>query len=155
AGANGLFGIDVVDGVSSAALFQVTQGVGASFQTVDVIATAGKYIAQLTDLGFPADFSQVWMIGTGNRQVVTQIVIGQGSSTGRVVFDVPSSGSYVINVLAQTGAGQQYGLYGFNLSAAPPAPVVTLTASASTVVSGGHVTLTWSSTDATSCTGSD
>jgi hypothetical protein len=155
AGANGLFGIDLLEGSSSNALFQITQGVGASFQTVDIIATAGKYVAQLTDLGFPADFSQVWMIGTGNRQVLTQIVIGQGSSTGRVVFDVPTTGSYVINVLAQVGAGQHYGLYGFNLVAAPPAPVVTLAASASSIVSGGHVTLTWSSTDATSCTASD
>jgi hypothetical protein len=82
AGANGLFGIDLVDAGSGATVFQTTQGVGASFQTVDVVASAGKYVAQLTDLGFPANFSQVWLIGTGNRQVLTQIVIGQGSPTG-------------------------------------------------------------------------
>jgi hypothetical protein len=155
AAANGLFGIDLVNPVTSTTVFQTTQGVGASFQTVDVVASAGRYVAQLTDLGFPADFSQVWLVGTGNRQVLTQIVIGAGSSTGRVVFDVPSAGTYVINILAQVGPSQQYGLYGFNLVAAPPAPTVTLTSSASAVDTGGKVTLTWSSTDATSCTASD
>ena len=71
------------------------------------------------------------------------------------MFDVPSDGTYVINVLAQIGAGQHYGLYGFNLTAAPPAPVVTLTASAGTIDSGAKATLTWTSTDASSCTASD
>jgi hypothetical protein len=158
AGANGLFGIDLVDAASGSTVYQTTQGVGASFQTIDVVASAGKYVAQLTDLGFPANFSQVWLIATGNRQVLTQVVIGQGSSSERWVFDVPSNGKYVINVLAQVGQslqfGQQYGLYGFNLVSAPAAPVVTLTSNASSVVSGSHVTLTWTSTDATSCTAS-
>jgi len=154
-GSDGLFGIDLVDNGTTATVYQATQGVGAAFQTVDVVASAGKYVANLTDLGFPADFSQVWLVGTGHRQVLTQIVIGQGSRDGHVVFDVPSDGSYVINVLAQTGAGQQYGLYGFNLSTAPSAPTVTLTASATTIDAGSHVTLTWSSTDATLCTASD
>jgi hypothetical protein len=154
AGANGLFGIDLVN-ASGTAVFQTTQGVGASFQTVDVVASAGKYVVQLTDLGFPANFSTVWLIGTWNRRVGTQIVVGQGSSTGRAVFDVPSAGTYVFNVLAQTAAGQQYGLYGFNLAAAPAAPTVTLSSSTSAVNAGGKVTLTWSSTDATSCTASD
>ena len=150
--ASGLFGIDLTGPNGSEPPYEITQGVGAAFRstTVDIVASGGSYVANLTDLGFPANFSQVWFIGTRGQSVVAQII-----GSNHVSFNVPSSGTYVINVLAQVGAGQHYGLYGFNLAPAPPAPVVSLNASASSVVSGGHVTLTWSATDATGCTASD
>ena len=155
AGDSGLFGIDLLGPGSGGTVFQTTQGVGALLQTVDIVAVAGKYVAQLTDLGFPANFGQLRLIGTGNRQVLAQLAIDQQSRTGKVVFDVPSAGAYVINVLAQVGSGEHYGLYGFTLATAPPAPVVTLTSSVSNVNVGEHATLTWTSTDAAGCTASD
>jgi hypothetical protein len=60
----------------------------------------------------------------------------------------------VLSVLAQVGPSSNYGLYGLNLAAAPPAPTVTLTSSAASVTNGQSATLTWSSTNATSCTAS-
>jgi hypothetical protein len=149
AGASSLFGVDfgVVGSLDS--VFEITQGVGAAFrsQTVDIIQSGGQYVAQLTDLEFPAKLAQVWLIGTRGQSVVTQII-----GTGKVAFGVPSSGTYVINVLAQVAAGTHYGLYGLNLDVAPPVPTVTLTASPTNINSGETVTLTWSSTNANTCT---
>jgi hypothetical protein len=149
ANASGLFGIQLAESNSPTVVYEITQGVGAAFrsQTVDIISSGGSYVAQLTDLGFPADLAQVWLIGTRGQSVVTQIIGG-----GKVVFGVPMTGTYVINILAQVAPNSHYGLYGWSLDVAPPAPTVTLKSSASSINSGDSVTLTWSSTDASSCT---
>ena len=148
ANASGLFGVQLTEANSPSVVYEITQGVGAAFrsQTVDIISSGGSYVAQLTDLGFPVDLSQVWLIGTRGQSVVTQIIGG-----GKVVFGVPMSGTYVINILAQVAPSSHYGLYGWSLDVAPPAPTVTLTSSTSAVNSGDSVTLSWSSTDANSC----
>jgi hypothetical protein len=148
ANASGLFGVELTVPNTPNTVYAITQGVGAAFrsQTVDIISSGGSYVAQLTDLEFPAKFAQVWLIGTRGQSVVTQIIGG-----GKVVFGVPMSGTYVINILAQVAETSHYGLYGWSLDVAPPIPTVTLTSSASAVNSGESVTLTWSSTDATSC----
>jgi len=49
---------------------------------------------------------------------------------------------------------QGAGSYAISVAASPPAPTVTLTASATSVVTGGTVTLNWSSQNATGCTAS-
>ena len=72
---------------------------------------------------------------------------------GKTSFAVNTAGTYVINVLAQVGNGQHYGEYGIQLQQAPP-PTASLSALPTSVSAGGTTKLTWSSTNASSCTAS-
>jgi len=145
----GLFGVTIAGPGSSATAYQTTQGVGALFSSQTVtVTTAGSYDFNLTDFAFPASFSNLALIATSGNTVVGSIF-----NAGQLQLTL-ASGTYVLSVLAQVGPSVNYGLYGLNLAPAPPAPTVTLTASASSVTSGQSATLTWSSTNATSCTAS-
>ncbi len=150
ASAAGLFGIELLVEPSGNPAYEATQGVGAAFQSQSVdIAAAGSYLLTFADLGFPADFNQIWLIVTQGPSVVGQVVGG-----GSVIFNVTTPGTFVLNVLGQTGAGVNYGLYGLDLAIAPPLPTITLTATPGSIISGQSVTLNWSTTNATSCTAS-
>jgi hypothetical protein len=147
--ANGLFGVQVAAQTSGVSAFETTQGVGALFssQTVNV-ATAGSYDVTLTDLGFPASFTNLAVIATRGDSAVAQI-FGAGKVTVAA-----TSGTYVLNVLAQVGTGVDYGLYGLQMAPTPPPPTLTLTASANSVTSGAAVALTWNSVGTSTCSAS-
>jgi hypothetical protein len=145
----GLFSVTIAGPGSSATAYQTTQGVGALFSSQTVtVPSGGSYDLTLTDFAFPAGFSNLALIATSGNTVAGSIF-----NTGQLQLSL-TSGTYVLSVLAQVGPSANYGLYGLNLAPAPPAPTVTFTASASSVASGQSATLTWSSTDATSCTAS-
>jgi hypothetical protein len=147
--ANGLFGVTVSAAGSGVVVYQAVQGVGALFSSQNVnVTTAGAYDLDLTDFGFPAAMSNLAVIATSGDTVVTTI-FGAGQATVNLM-----PGPYTLSVLAQVGPSANYGLYGLNLDLAPPAPTVTLTASATSVASGMSAMLTWSATNATSCTAS-
>ncbi len=150
AGANdSLFGVDLVSATTSATVLNATQGVGALFSSTPVqITTPGSYLLQATDLQFPDALSNFYVILTGGQSVVAQVLLG-----GQTTFNVNAAGTYVLNVLTQPASGQHYGQYGLSLTQ-PAAPTATLTASPTTVSSGGTTKLTWSSTNATACTAS-
>jgi hypothetical protein len=95
-------------------------------------------------LGFPAKFNTLALIITRGQGIVGQIFGG-----GAITFTVAAPGTYVLNALAQVGSGLSYGLYGLRLA---PAPTATLTAGASSISAGQSTTLTWGSSNATSCT---
>ncbi len=149
--ANSLFGAELAATGSGAPALEITQGVGALFSSSQTtISNTGSYLLQVSDLGFPAPFSAFTVILTSG-----QTVVGQFGGSGSKIFSVPTSGSYVVNVLANVaGNGADYGLYGVNLDVAPAAPTATLATSSTSIVSGGTVTLTWSSAGAASCTAS-
>ena len=145
----GLFGVTITGPGSSAIVYQTTQGVGALFSSQTVtVTTAGSYDLNLVDFMFPASFTNLALIATSGDTVVGSIF-----SAGQLKLNL-TAGTYVLSVLAQVGLNANYGMYGLNLAPAPAAPTVTLTSSASSVASGKSATLTWSSTDATSCTAS-
>ena len=145
----GLFGVTIAGPGPSATAYQTTQGVGTLFSSQTVtVTTAGNYDLSLTDFGFPANFSSLGLIATNGNTVVGSIF-----SAGQLQLNL-AAGSYVLSVLAQTAPMSNYGLYGMYLAPAPPVPTVTLTSSAASVTSGQSATLTWSSTNATSCTAS-
>lgn len=145
----GLFGVTISGPGSSATAFQTTQGVGALFSSQTVtITSAGAYDLTLTDFAFPASFSNLALIATSGNTVTGSIF-----SAGQLSLNL-TAGTYVLSILAQVGPSANYGLYGLALAAAPPAPTVTLTSSASSVTNGESATLTWSSTNATSCSAS-
>jgi hypothetical protein len=150
---NGLLGLAVEPG-SGPNAFQATQAVGSLFNAIPLyVQTAGTYGVTLTDLGFPAAFSSLSVLGTqGNAQIgqVTTGGAGVGGS-GTFTFSAPAAGSYVLNVLAQDGATVHYGLYGLE---AGLVPTVTLTPGAVSVGGAQDVTLSWTSTNATGCAAS-
>jgi hypothetical protein len=146
ASADGLFGVQLSSQASGSILYETTQGVGALFSSQSVtFDAAGIYDLTATDLMFPASFSSLAVIATQGNSVA-----GEVFGSGQLVIDA-QPGTYVLNVLAQVGTKADYGLYGLQLAAAPPAPTVTLSASPSSVASGQTVTLTWSSSGATGC----
>jgi hypothetical protein len=151
-----LFAIAVEPASAAPDPFQATQAVGTLFSAIPVnVNAAGNYGVTFTDLGFPAAFAGVTLIGTQGNTVIGQITPGGAGQGGTFNFtagaNFMTAGPYTLNVLAQVGTGQNYGLYGVT---ARPVPTVTLTPAATTVTSGEAVVLSWSSTNATTCTAS-
>jgi hypothetical protein len=152
--ANGLFSVQVMTQSTGVIAYETTQGVGALFSSqVLNISTAGEYDLTLTDLVLPAVFSEIGVIITRGDSKVAQVF-----GDGLVPFQVASPGTYVLNVYAETGSidgvSVDYGLYGLQVAPAPAAPTVTLSASSTNITGGQSVTLTWTSTGASSCNAS-
>jgi hypothetical protein len=142
---DGLFNVQLAAATSGVSLLQRTQGVGALFSSQTMhVAQAGTYQFALTDLAFPDKFSTLSVIMTQADSIT-----GYGNLNVSL-----QPGDYVINVLAQVGSTADYGLYGIEVGPPPPVPTAKLTASPNPVTSGQTTTLTWSSTDATSCAAS-
>jgi hypothetical protein len=152
---NGFFDVNLqTTGTSPQIVFDQTQGVSASgaftSQTL-TIATAGNYDVTLSDLGFPVKFANLDFFASNNGAVLGK-VYGGGTFT---IAATP--GNYQLNFIAtpgstSTGTQVQYGLYGLQVVNSPP--TVTLTASPTTVTDGATTTLSWTTTNATSCTAS-
>jgi hypothetical protein len=141
----GLFDVNVTASGSSALLFDATQGVGAAFISRKVTVTsAGTYGISSSDVGFPASFGNLALI-------VTQGANNLGSifSLGNLALTATTPGDYFLNIVAQPSGAA--GTYALTMGATP---VVSLTASATSVTQGGTVTLTWSAQNATSCSAS-
>jgi plastocyanin len=144
----GLFGFDVLAG-SGTALLRESQGVGAAFSATPVTVTAaGNYIVNVTDVGFPAPFSELAVVVTQGGQNIGSIIGG-----GQFTFSA-TPGSYILNFIATPNATADAGTFALSVVEAPPAPTVTLSASALEVSSGGTVTLTWMTQNATTCNAS-
>ena len=153
---NGIFGVTVeTSGSTPQILLDQTQAVGGVFSTNAVtVPTSGSYAVTLTDLEFPAAFDNLAVVLSSGSQVLGKIY---GSGT----FSVAATpGPYVLtfvatpNSLSTNSQGAaitpNYGLY--SIVMATSAPTVTFSASAASVPAGQTVELTWSSTNATSCT---
>jgi hypothetical protein len=143
----GIFGVTVsTTSATPTILLDQTQAVGGVFTTSTLnLGESGDYDVTLADLGFPADFTDLAVI-------VTQAGTVLGKVYGGGVFTIPATpGQYVVTFVGTPGSSG-YGLYSLNISSAPP--TVTLTASASSVPSGQSVQLSWTTTNATSCTAS-
>jgi plastocyanin len=148
---NGIFGVTVqTSGSSPQILLDQTQAVGAVFSTNTInLGNSGGYDVTLTDLAFPATFRNLALVLSRGSQVLGKIY-------GGGTFSVAGTpGKYVLTFVAtpnnQGAAGtQNYGLYSIRMASSPPS--VVFTAAAATVTAGQTVELTWSSTNATSCT---
>jgi plastocyanin len=148
---NGIFGVTVQTSGSSPTIYlDQTQAVGGVFSTNTInLGTSGGYDVTLTDLAFPATFQNLALVLSRGSQVLGKIY-------GGGTFSIAGTpGKYVLTFVAtpnSTGAAstQNYGLYSIRMASSPP--TVVFTAGASSVTAGQTVTLTWSSTNATSCT---
>jgi hypothetical protein len=154
AGTNGqgLLGVSVAGpaGAGSSTIYEDTAAVGTGFISAKfAVSTAHSVDVTLTDLGFPAQFDAL-------KVAVTRGATRAGEITGQGKFSFDAQpGQYFVNLLATPDAVVGYSTLGVNVVTTPAAPVVTLAASATSVPTGGSVTLTWTSTDATSCTASN
>ena len=151
----GLFGLSLTASGASTPAFQTTQGVGQLFSVDKVTVTAaGTYKVNVSDLSFPSPFASLAVIVTQGTSAFGNIL-----TSGSFDFTAAAPGDYFVNFIAQPSQGTyDAGTYAIDVSTAPPAPAPTITsfvASATSVTSGGTVTLNWTSQNATSCTASD
>jgi hypothetical protein len=109
-----------------------------------LLGTSGDFDVTLTDLNFPAAFQDLAVVVSSGGSILGKI-FGGGTFT---IAATP--GSYLLTFVATPAAQQQFGLYAESI--AYSAPTVTLSASPTDVVAGGATTLSWTTTDATSCT---
>lgn len=147
----GLFDVNVQStGSSAAVLFDQTQNVSSSpsfFSTQTLhINDSASYDLTLTDLKFPLAFDSLSLVVTRGSQV-----LGKVFGAGTLSFN-SSPGDYLLTFVASPSTDQQFGLYA--LSAAYSPPTVTLTSNVASAAAGSFITLSFSSTNATSCTAS-
>lgn len=141
-----LFGLDLTPSVGGDPLFATTQGVGQLFSSQIInVTTGGTYTAAVSDLAFPAQFASLAAIVTQGSQQFGQIYQG-----GAFQFTA-SPGSYFVTFVAQPNTTYEAGTYALNVSLVP---VVQFQSSASSVASGGTVTLQWDSQNTTACVAS-
>jgi hypothetical protein len=144
-GDDSLLGIVLSAADSGAIVFNTTSGVGALFTSTNVtIPTPGNYVVQAADLAFPAAITNLAVVVTSGQTIAGSVYGG-----GLISFTAHAAGTDVINVFTQLASGQHYGQYGVEAS---PAATATLTASPAKITSGGSTTLTWTSSNVSSCT---
>jgi hypothetical protein len=147
-----LFGIDLTASGGSSPVFATTQGVGQLFGTQTItVPSAGSYTVTVADVGFPTNLANLAVAVTQGSNRLGAIFTG-----GSFTFAGAANTSYFVNFIAQPGTttSDHAGTYSINVAPTPPAPVVNFSSNTSSVTSGGTVALTWSSQNATSCTGS-
>jgi hypothetical protein len=144
----GAFGLFVSPAAGGSAIFETTQGVGAAYASRKVAITSnGSYVVKVTDVGFPANFANLYALVTQGGTLLGTVLGG-----GSLPFTA-TTGDYFITFTAQPSGTFYAGTYAFNVAPALP-PALTFTTSVSHVASGGSATLNWSSQNVTSCTGS-
>jgi hypothetical protein len=149
AAASGIFGISLQPSTPGATLIEATQGVGATFAARKVsITNTGTFDATLADLAFPAAFTELAAVVTRGTVRVGSIFGG-----GTFAFDA-TAGNYFINFIAKPNSTPGFGSYRILVASRPPAPTVSLSADSVTVTSGSTARLTWSATNAASCSAS-
>jgi hypothetical protein len=147
--AGGVLGLFVTPAGGGSPILETTQGVGTVFASTKlVVGTAGSYVLQATDVGFPASFAGFNVLLTQGTTLIGSILGG-----GPLPFSA-TSGDYFVTFAAQAAAPDEAGTYALDVAPPPPAPTVTLSSSVSHVASGGSATLTWSTQNATACTAS-
>jgi hypothetical protein len=135
---------------AATALCDQTQSVSSTPALFNVqaltVADDGSYDVTLSDLKFPTAFDSLALVVSRGSQVLGKVFgAGKFSFTG-------TPGTYQLTFVASPSSDQLFGLYGVSVANSPP--TVTLTSSAASVTSGSSVTLSFSSTNATSCTAS-
>jgi hypothetical protein len=152
---SGIFDVTVQSTGAPQFLLDQTQAVNGVFktQTID-LGTTGGYDVTLTDLGFPQNFQDLAVVVSQGSQILGKIFGG-----GTFPFAGTPGAKYLLTFVATPSSQSasasivpNFGLYSLQVASAPP--TVTFTSSVSSVAAGGAVTLTWSSTNAITCTAS-
>jgi hypothetical protein len=148
---SGIFGLQVTTlGGSASTVLALSQAVGkftGSKPFSVTSATAGAYALALTDAQWPIIFETLDVFITQGAQILGKVYGG-----GTIPLTL-QAGDYQLTYSALPDTTQQAGLYQIEVASTTP-PTVQLTASQTTVTSGQSVSLSWTSTGATSCTAS-
>jgi tetratricopeptide (TPR) repeat protein len=145
----GLFGLNLTASGAATPTFETTQGVGQAFYSDKItVTTGGSYQVSVSDLSFPSPFSTLAVIVTRGTSAPGNIL-----TSGSFTFNA-TAGDYFVNFIAQPQGAYDAGTYAITVATAPAAPTLTFQSSATSVASGGTVTLSWTSQNATSCTAS-
>lgn len=160
----GLFDINVqaTTGTPTGFVFDRTQDVnsatGSLFNTQALVLTENSsYDATLTDLKFPQAFASLGLVVSQGANVLGKIFGG-----GSFAFN-GAPGTYQLTFVATPGTptattsnpnpiALPFGLYATSVVYSPP--TVTLTSNVSSAAAGTTIDLTWTSTNASSCTAS-
>jgi hypothetical protein len=143
---DGLLGLRV-RGQGNAVVYEETAAIGADFISHTFDVTAPESVdAVLSDLGFVGEFKEIKVAVTRGAERFGEII-----GKGKITIPSAAPGRYFVNMLATPDAALGYSTLGLKVTVTPPLPTVTLAASATSVVAGGNTTLTWSSTNSTSC----
>jgi hypothetical protein len=151
ASSNGLFDVNLQSTGASASLLydktQVVSSTGALFsaQTVTV-ADSANYDVNLTDLKFPAAFGSLGVVVSRGSSVA-----GKAFGGGTFTF-AGSPGTYQLTFVASPSTDQQFGLYATSVVYSPP--TITLTSNVTSAAVGASIQLTWTATNASSCSAS-
>jgi hypothetical protein len=136
-------------------VFDTTEGIGTGFSSTTFSPTSAVSVqANVADLKFPQALANLNLAVTSGATLVG--TIASAGSSGSFPFQAAANTTYTVNVLAQAAPGsnsepEAAGTYAMSVD---PAPTVTLTASPTSVASGGTVSLTWNAQNATGCTAS-
>jgi hypothetical protein len=147
---NGLFDVNVQNPAAATPLiFDQTQTASLTglfdSQTI-ILGTSGDFDVTLTDLDFPAQFQDLALVLSSGGTIL-------GKTFGGGTFSIAATpGNYQLTFVATPASQQHYGLYAVKIDYS--APTVTLSAAPMSVTVGEATTLSWTTTDATSCTGS-
>jgi hypothetical protein len=154
-GSSGLMGVDVSPSAGGTAAFDATEGIGTGFSSTTFSTTTAESVqANVADLKFPQALENLNLAVTSGTTLVG--TIASAGSSGSFPFQASANTTYTVNVLAQAAAAsnsepEAAGTYAMSVE---QAPTVTLTASPTSVASGGTTSLTWRASNATSCTAS-
>jgi hypothetical protein len=149
---NGLFDVNLQSTGASASLVydktQIVSSTGGLFsaQTVTVADNA-SYDANLTDLKFPAAFDSLGLVVSRGSSVVGKIFGG-----GKPLSFAGSPGTYQLTFVATPSANQKFGLYASSVVYSPP--TITLSSNVTSAAVGANIQLTWSATNASTCSAS-
>lgn len=147
---NGVFTLTLAT-QGNVSVLESTQGVGGLFLARPLnVTTAGRYDVTLKDFEFPERLRTSWLAVTKGTAMVGQVI--GSSSVQNLQLE---AGTHILNFLAQPAANASYGSFGMKVSDSQTPPVVTLTASPASIMSGQSTSLQWSATNATSCTASN
>ena len=148
---NGLFDVNLqTSGAAPQLVFDKTQSVSSSAalfdsQTIN-LGVNSSFDASLSDLAFPAQFSNLALVVSRGAQILGKIY-------GGGTFSFPATtGSYQLTFVATPSAAQQVGLYGVSILYSPPS--VTLASSVTSAAAGSPIQLNWTATNADGCTAS-
>ncbi len=143
---SGLFGVQLTTATVGTLLYERTRAAGALFQQrVITVPASGSYDVSVSDLEFPVRFAELAAAVTRGTQKVGFVFGG-----GKFTF-AATPGDYFINFITRVDGAATFGTYGLKVEETPPPPTVSLTAAATSVAAGASTSLTWSSTNATSC----
>jgi hypothetical protein len=153
ASGNGLFDVNLQSTGASPSLIydntQIVTGTGGLFNAQPVTVTDNaSYDASLTDLKFPGAFDSLGLVVSRGSSVVGKIIGGGG----KPLSFAGSPGTYQLTFVASPSSNQQFGLYASSVVYSPP--TITLSSSVPSAAVGANIQLTWSATNASTCSAS-